>query len=558
MKNFVRIVVTLLLLAGLGAGGYWAYNTYMGQASATTAAAGSLTQVIQVQQGDLNATVSVVGEMYAPENETLSFDRLAGTTDLLTLAVEPGNTVQAGDLLAAVDPAPYQQALDQAASDLQAAQDSLTQLVTPVTDLQLAQADLAVAKADLAVQQAQEDLTTLLNPDVAALQTRLADAQLSYSQAQSSLVTVQADQASKTTADKLSRLRDTESTAADTYSRLASETYSDSFYQDRLRLAYNTMMDAQDGRVTAELQQQVSLLQAQSKLRQANVSLADAQTALADATAEVDPLVLAQTKQQVDQALANLAQAQADRVDLDAGPDAVALAAAKADVDKKQLAVISAQADLDGATLVAPFAGTVLQVNAAVGARITANSQIMTLANLDQLEVLAAIDETTIRQISAGQPAKITFDAFPGQTFTGQVLSVPLQGALQGGVMVYSVPISLEGAENLSLLVGMTANISVVTGQAQNALLIPTLALQTVNGLNQVMVPGGTDPTAAPVSVPVEIGVSDGTYTQIVRGLVAGDSVVVQYTASTSTTDLRAAQQLLSGGTGSGRRPPGE
>ncbi len=88
--------------------------------------------------------------------------------------------------------------------------------------------------------------------------------------------------------------------------------------------------------------------------------------------------------------------------------------------------------------------------------------------------------------------------------------------------------------------------------------MVPTLALQNVNGLYQVLVPGGSDPTAAPVSVPVEVGVSDGTYTQIVRGLVPGDSVVVQYeAASSAATDLRAAQQLLSGGTGGGRRPAG-
>jgi len=318
------------------------------------------------------------------------------------------------------------------------------------------------------------------------------------------------------------------------------------------------MMDAQDARISAEMQQQVSLLQAQSRVRQAKVTLAAAQSTLADAQAEIDPLDLALAQQQVDQAQANLAQAQADRADLDAGADLLALATARADGDKKRLTVAEAQADLDGASLVAPFAGTVLQVNTLAGARITASSQILTLANLDHLEVIAAVDETTIRQISAGQPARITFDAFPGQTFSGQVLSVPLQGALQGGVMVYEVSISLEGAGDLPLLVGMTANVSVVTGQAQDALLVPTLALQNVNGLYQVLVPGGSDPTAAPVSVPVEVGVSDGAYTQILRGLVVGDSVVVQYTAASSTTDFRAAQQLLNGGGGGGRPPGGD
>ena len=72
---------------------------------------------------------------------------------------------------------------------------------------------------------------------------------------------------------------------------------------------------------------------------------------------------------------------------------------------------------------------------------------------------------------------------------------MPLQGSLQGGVMVYEVPISLEGAEKLPLLVGMTANVAIRTGQAENALLVPAMALQNVSGLYQVLVPNTSDPT---------------------------------------------------------------
>jgi multidrug efflux pump subunit AcrA (membrane-fusion protein) len=118
------------------------------------------------------------------------------------------------------------------------------------------------------------------------------------------------------------------------------------------------------------------------------------------------------------------------------------------------------------------------------------------------------------------------------------VLSVPLQGSLQGGIMVYEVPISLVGADELPLLVGMTANVDIATGQAENALLVPTMALQTVNGMYQVLVPS-SDPEGDPVSVPVEVGLSNGTYTEIVRGLNPGDQVVVQLSASDSSGTLR-------------------
>ena len=183
----------------------------------------------------------------------------------------------------------------------------------------------------------------------------------------------------------------------------------------------------------------------------------------------------------------------------------------------------------------APFAGTILQTHVEPGDLVTANTRILTVANLQTLQIVAAVDETTIRQIAAGQTAQVTFDAFPGRTLRGQVASVPLQGTLQGDVMVYSVPITLTGAVDLPLLVGMTANVKVELGQATNALLVPTMALQRSGGLVQVLVPNPNDPTAEPQAVPVEIGLSDGVNTQIVRGLNPGDKVVVQIAATQST-----------------------
>ncbi len=150
---------------------------------------------------------------------------------------------------------------------------------------------------------------------------------------------------------------------------------------------------------------------------------------------------------------------------------------------------------------------------------------------------MASVDETTIKRVATGQTAQISFDAFPGQTFQGKVLSVPLQGSLQNDVMVYQVPLSLAGAEKVALLVGMTANVKLQVAEAKNALLVPSMALQKVNGLYQVQVVDSNDPQATPVSVPVEVGLSDGTYTQITKGLNEGDRVVVQIQSTTGQSN---------------------
>jgi RND family efflux transporter MFP subunit len=249
-------------------------------------------------------------------------------------------------------------------------------------------------------------------------------------------------------------------------------------------------------------------------------------------------LKLAQARVAVHEAEVALQSAQEARQKLDEGSDATTIAAAQADVDKKRLAVSDAEAALAGTQLTAPFDGTILQTHVNQGDLVTANTTILTMANLKTLQVVASVDETTIRQVSAGQDATITFDAFPGQSFQGKVLSVPLQGTLQGGVMVYDVPVSLTGAEKLALLVGMTANVKIQVGQAANALLVPTMALQKVNGLYQVLVPNTADLQGEPETVPVEVGLSDGTYTQITKGLNAGDQVIVQIQITGSSSNF--------------------
>jgi len=537
MKKIIRAVLIVLVLAAIGGGGYWYYRNHA--ASAVSSASGqTYRQIVEVKQGSMSATISVVGQLEAQQSASLAFEDMSGTANLLTLAVQAGNVVTKGQALATIDSAPYQQALDQAESDLQAAEETLADLKTPATALEIAQADVAVSRAEVQLQKAQDALDDLVNPDIASLQAAVASAQSALTKAQADLLAQQQDTSAR---EQLDRLVTAEATPTATYNRLAAETYSDAYYQDRLQLAYNKMMDAQDGRVTYELNRQSSLLQAQMTIRKAQTTLADAQDALAKAkagsTSASSVLALAEAKVAVNDAQVSLEAAEKARADLEAGADATKIATAQAATDEKKLAVSDAETALAGTQLVAPFDGTILETDVAVGDQVTANTTVLTLANLKTLQVVASVDETTIKQVSAGQDAVITFDAFPGQSFTGKVLSVPLQGTLQGGVMVYSVPVSLAGTEDLSLLVGMTANVEIQVGTVTDALLVPTIALQQSNGAYQVLVPTTADPNGASNAVTVEIGLSDGTYTQITKGLSAGDQVLVEIKSTTSSSE---------------------
>ncbi len=547
MKKIIRIVLAVLVLAAVGVGGYWFYQNKMVSAASTTSGT-TYTQVVQVKQGSLDATVSVVGELDAEQSASLAFEKMSDTINLLALAVQAGNVVTTGQVLATIDAASYQQALDQAKSDLLAAEETLADLQEPATALEIAQADVAVSKAKVALQTAQDALDELVNPDIPSLEAAVASAKSALANAQANVLAQEQDTVAKTQLDQLIYA---ESTPTAEYTRLASETYSDDLYQDRLNLAYNKMMDTQDARVSNQLNSQSDVLQAQMTLRNAQTTLTDAQEALAEAKGGGDAstssaLALAQAKVAVNQAKVDLQAAQEARQELDAGADATDFATAQAAVDEKRLAVSVAEAALAGTQLVASFDGTILETNVSEGDQVTASTAILTLADLKTLQVIASVDETAIRQVSEGQDAAITFDAFPGQSFTGKVLAVPLQGTLQGDVMVYDVPLSLIGAEKLALRVGMTANVEIQVQQVVDALLVPTIALQQSNGMYQVLVPNTTDPSGAAEAVPVEIGLSDGTYTQITQGLNAGDQVLVE--VSTSASD----QQQMTGPGGFG------
>ena len=185
---------------------------------------------------------------------------------------------------------------------------------------------------------------------------------------------------------------------------------------------------------------------AQTSVRDAQQKLADAQEALAKGQAGGDKLALANAQLAVQTATVALAKAQDDKTTLVAGADQVDLATAQADVDKKQLAVADAQTALTARNSSPSFDGTVLQDQCQRRrCQVYATTMVLSVANLKNLQVVASVDETTIRRLSAGQVRRICFDAFPGQTFSGKVLAVPLQGTLQNDVMVYEVPLSLEG-----------------------------------------------------------------------------------------------------------------
>ena len=132
----------------------------------------------------------------------------------------------------------------------------------------------------------------------------------------------------------------------------------------------------------------------------------------------------------------------------------------------------------------------------------------------------------------------------------GKVCSLSLVGSRILGVAGFPVTICLDGT-NPSLLIGISATAAVQTSRADNAVLVPSLAVKTVGGQQVVTVLGADGTTQT--STPVTTGITNGSETQIVSGLSAGTTVVESL--ATTTTQNRGGgpgTRIFQGGGGFG------
>lgn len=140
-----------------------------------------------------------------------------------------------------------------------------------------------------------------------------------------------------------------------------------------------------------------------------------------------------------------------------------------------------AKINLHYATIVAPVSGVVISRAVDRGQTVAASFSTPTLfaiANdLTKMQVQASIDEADIGKIKNGQSVTFTVDAYPDQTFSGTVKQIRLEPTIVQNVVNYTVIIDVPN-EDLKLMPGMTANITVMIQQAQNVIKIPASALK--------------------------------------------------------------------------------
>ena len=154
---------------------------------------------------------------------------------------------------------------------------------------------------------------------------------------------------------------------------------------------------------------------------------------------------------------------------------------AKAQLQQAKAQVQQSATNLNHTIITSPIDGIVVSRSVDVGQTVAASLQaptLFTIANdLTKMQVLASIDEADVGQIKQGTKANFNVDAFPGETFSGEITQLRLNAQTLQNVVTYSAVIEFSNPE-LKLRPGMTTNITIPVARRENVLTVPNAALR--------------------------------------------------------------------------------
>ena len=228
------------------------------------------------------------------------------------------------------------------------------------------------------------------------------------------------------------------------------------------------------------------------------------------------------SKDEVELAYANYQQALAE------------VASANAEVNAAQATLNNNMTNLGYSKITSPVDGTVISRAVDVGQTVAASFNTPTLfevaKDLTQMQIETSVSEADIGKIKVGQLATYTLDGYQDRTFEGKVTQVRLASTTTNNVVTYTVIVSVDNSAGF-VIPGMTANVSIITSNIENALCVPNQALkfspkdnttkyekqgiwiQTTTGLERF---------------DVELGAFDDNKTQIIsKEIKVGDKVCI-------------------------------
>ncbi len=239
-----------------------------------------------------------------------------------------------------------------------------------------------------------------------------------------------------------------------------------------------------------------------------------------------------------------------------------AIETARNAVSDRQEAYDQAVANAAKRTVCAPASGSVVVMNAQVGASVAdaaSKGSLIQIADLSQMVVKVQVNEVDISKISVGQAAKATFSALPGVELDAQVTRISTVASSSdssnsyyygsSGVVTYDVSLLIPNPVP-ELKPGMTANVDITLQSVPDTLMVPASCVATDGASSYVMLV--TDAaTQATKRVDVEVAATDQTTAAVTGDLAAGDQVLLEpYAAADADLPMLSSISPSSAATG--------
>lgn len=252
-----------------------------------------------------------------------------------------------------------------------------------------------------------------------------------------------------------------------------------------------------DAARAAVLTAQANSLASRASVSRAKVDLAEAQRDHERKASLVEKQFIAQSEGDKARALVNTSTEAVKSAEAQLGVTEAQVKSAQANVAQREAALAQARIDLARTRITSPVNGIVIKRTVEKGQTVAASLQAPELfviaQNLQDMQVEASIDESDVGRIRNGQRATFTVDAFPGQTFEGEVRQVRKAAQSVANVVTYVAVIGFSNTGG-RLLPGMTANVRLVTDSRESVLKVPNAALRVRIA--------GVEPAAAGASSP--------------------------------------------------------
>jgi HlyD family secretion protein len=216
------------------------------------------------------------------------------------------------------------------------------------------------------------------------------------------------------------------------------------------------------------------------------------------------------------------------------GVDTAKLKQARAQVLQSQAGLQQLQEQLSYTTIVAPMDGVILSRDVEIGDAVSSilvlgstATLVMTEGDTTQVYVQGKVDEADIAHVYMSQPARIKVESFRDRVFNGKVTKIAPLGVEKDNVTTFEVRVSIDNASG-ELKANMTANAEILLDEHKNVLTVPENAVSYDNQKNAfVNIPDRSQKDGSR-KIPVKVGLSNGSVTEIASGLKEGDQVVLQ------------------------------